>query len=343
MHVAIVNLTAGGLSGGYRKYLQAVVPHLRRDRRVSRVDVYLPEMERPPAIEADAVRHFPSRDDARRWIAESRPDVVFVPTAQALDCGRPVVSMVRNMEPLSVPFEGNPWSERARNVLRASAARRAAVRADRIIAVSRHVRDFLVGRWGIDPAKVGVVYHGVEAGDEERRPAGLDGVERFLFTAGSIRPARGLDDLTEIGGTLVIAGDVDPRMERYARGLRERLRGRDVRWLGRLDAAEMAWCFRRCRAFVMTSRAEACPNTVLEAMAEGCISISTDCAPMPEFFGDAAVYYAARDARNLAARVAALDATDTGALRERAFARARDFTWEATASQTVDQLERALR
>ncbi len=53
----------------------------------------------------------------------------------------------------------------------------------------------------------------------------------------------------------------------------------------------------------MTSRAEACPNTVLEAMAHGAVSISTDQQPMPEFYGESAAYYRATDAAQLASQI----------------------------------------
>ena len=43
----MLNLTSGGLSGGYRKYLQAMVPLLRADRRVDLLD------ERPAGLAQD--------------------------------------------------------------------------------------------------------------------------------------------------------------------------------------------------------------------------------------------------------------------------------------------------
>ena len=43
MKVAIVNLTSGGMSGGYLKYLRTLVPLLRQDPRISRLDVFVPE------------------------------------------------------------------------------------------------------------------------------------------------------------------------------------------------------------------------------------------------------------------------------------------------------------
>jgi glycosyltransferase involved in cell wall biosynthesis len=337
----MVNLTRGGFSGGYRKYLQQMIPRLQRDARVSRLDVY-------------SARIWPAREYRRlqRTLRASRPDVVFVPTGQTIDCGRPVVMMIRNMEPLLVPFDGNTWPEGVRNLVRAGAMRRSARRSDRVIAVSRHVRDFLMTRWDIAGDRIGLVYHGVDSVTEQRRPFAAADVApgSFLFTAGSIRPARGLDDLVEaLAQTplpLLVAGEADAATRRYAVKMRRRAAGLPILWLGRLDPSEMSWCFRHCRAFVMTSRAEACPNTALEAMAYGCLSISTDCPPMPEFFGETAIYYRARNAGDLAARLAALrdmPEAEKEAFRQRARARAGQFTWDATASQTMAQLELALR
>ena len=52
------------------------------------------------------------------------PDVVFFPTARLIECGgAPTVVMVRNMEPLTVPFGGNTWREGFRNIARARVAR----------------------------------------------------------------------------------------------------------------------------------------------------------------------------------------------------------------------------
>jgi glycosyltransferase involved in cell wall biosynthesis len=362
MHIAVANLTRGTMSGGYRKYLQVLVPFLARDPRVSKVEVYTPDSEWRLVLDPEMVKRWPAADyrrgfpQLRRWLVQSPPDVLFVPTAQVIRCGLPVVSMIRNMEPLLTPFGGGLWAEGLRNVIRARIARRAAVQANRVIAVSDHVRRFLASQWSIDPRKIGVVYHGVDAVGRTRRPALARDIApgTFIFTAGSLRPARGLEDLLNAMDTmadapsLLIAGEADPATRGYAARLRGRAESMSARvvWLGALDGDEMAWCFENCQAFVMTSRAEACPNTVLEAMAHGCFSISTDCPPMPEFFLDAAVYYRARDAGDLAARLSSLPAVteeQRRAVRTRALERAGKFSWANTASQTVTELAMAAR
>jgi glycosyltransferase involved in cell wall biosynthesis len=311
--------------------------------------------------ESDARRGFPWLKAELKRIS---PDVVFIPTGRWLDCGQvPTVAMIRNMEPLTVPFGGNTFVEGLKNLARAYVAKRACLRASRIIAVSRYVRDFLTGTWGIDPNKVGTVYHGIEPPpDEEKtlKPPALQQspVGDFLFTAGSIRPARGIEDILhalaaakERGRILAaaIAGGTDPGTGFYLdrmRNLAEKLgvSGR-VLWTGRLSPLEMSWCFHHCKAFVLTSRAEACPNTALEAMSHGCLSISVNHPPMPEFFGDSAIYYKAGNGDELAVRIEqAMNAStlEIEGLRAAARARARCFDWKKTAALTVDQLELAI-
>jgi alpha-1,3-rhamnosyl/mannosyltransferase len=99
-----------------------------------------------------------------------------------------------------------------------------------------------------------------------------------------------------------------------------------------------------CGAFVMTSRAEACPNTALEAMSAGAMIVSVDHEPMPEFFGDAALYYRAGDARALAERISTVLAgrVSPPEIAARARARAAGFTWSTTADRTIHELELAV-
>jgi glycosyltransferase involved in cell wall biosynthesis len=175
-----------------------------------------------------------------------------------------------------------------------------------------------------------------------------------VFTAGSIRPARGLEDLVralpllEPDLQVVIAGAVDRGAEQYAAAVR-RLADRSgrpsqVTWAGQLTEDQMRAAFASAAVFVMTSRAEACPNTVLEAMSAGCPSVSVDLAPMPEFFTDAALYYPAGDAPQLARQVGRVlgDAGQRQRLGALATARAGEFTWESTRDRTIAELQGAI-
>jgi glycosyltransferase involved in cell wall biosynthesis len=296
-------------------------------------------------------------------VLERRPDVVFVPTASWVDFGgTPVVVMVRNMEPLEVPIDGNPPREVLRNLARRAMARRACRKAARVIAVSTHVRTYLTSRWTVAADKIDVIYHGVDALHETPAPLAPPGLDRagfrFVFAAGSIRPARGLADLIEalstltIGGSglsAVIAGPTDAGTSGHRRWL-ERLAARSgvsdrIHWTGSLTEPQMRWCYESCDAFVMTSRAEACPNVALEAMSFGCACVSVDRPPMPEFFGPAAAYYRAGEPAELVRVLTSLLArsTDLADMKAAASARARRFEWRLTAERTVATLRAAIR
>ena len=368
MRIMMVNLTGGGLSGGYRKYLRAVVPRLRAEARVCGLDVFAPPTvaEELRAAGLGPIETWPG-GDARRGFASLtaalrslRPDVVFIPTARALPgLGTPQVVMVRNMEPLERPLAGLGPRAALVNLARAFEARRACRRAERVIAVSRHVADVVTGRWGLRPDRVRIVYHGVSAPDAAAavRPSSLGDLNPgpFLFTAGSLRPARGLGDaiaaLQRLGSSaplLVVAGAADADTVAWARRLESRVErlalARKVRFLGWLDEPALSWCHEHAAAFLMTSRAEACPNTALEAMSHGGLVLSTDHPPMPEILGDGALYYRERDATDLARRIAWLEGATTAerdALRAAVRERARLFDWDTSIRATVDVLAEA--
>ncbi len=348
MRIALLTITRGTVSAGYAKYLDEIVPRLRAASDVEELRVYV-----PAAMASRDATHRAWSDlrSLRAEVLAWRPDVVFIPSSVYLDLPDiPLVTMVHNMEPLEVPFDGNSAGDALRNVARAYVGRRACAKSARVIAVSQHVRDFLVDRWKVDAEKVGVVYHGVDLPESMRRPAAVPDAP-FLFTGGSIRPARGLDDLAGALPLLprdlhvVIAGGADAGSMKYAAQLRARMNDPRVVWLGRVPAEEMAWCFANARLFAMTSRAEACPNTVLESLALGSLNVSTDKAPMPEFYRDAALYYQRRDARDLGRAMneaLALDESAANALRARARARSQDFTWDATLDGALRELRLAI-
>ena len=367
MKIAIVNLTSGGFSGGYLKYLRHIVPLLKGDVRVASLHMFAPQAAVGLLDEFTIpVSSWPGWDSLRGFahlradLAKLQPDVVFIPTARWFNCSVPTVIMVRNMESLAEPLWKNPTGERLRNLLRARAAKQACRHATRVIAVSNYVRDYLDNEWKISPDKLGVVYHGTKLSDDGDAdvPTQLRNLQpqQFIFTAGSIRPARGLEDILEayaqmpegLRKTLVIAGGVDPRMGFYRNRLEELATRygieRYLRWVGKLSERQMTWCYRNCRVFVVTSRAEACPNTVLESLEAGCLCVSSDQPPMPEFFSNAAIYYRRRDPMDLRIgleKALTLSQPDHERFRQVARDRTVDFKWACTADLTLNQLELA--
>ena len=353
----MLNLTAGGLSGGYRKYLTRLIPMLRAEGTITELlSVVPPGHEQLPGIEGEVwswrsgehVRGYPElRKRVRAWNA----GVVFIPTARYINCQAPTLVMVQNMLPMLPPTVRDGLSAWAKLRIDATLARRATASATRVIAVSNYVRDFLVERWNVPANKLGVVYHGVDKAsprDHHSSPTALP-ADPFLFTAGSLFPYRGLEDAIEaLTRTttpikLVIAGEgsvgYHARMVNLARSLGVADR---VVWLGQIPPDLMTVAYQQCAAFLMTSRVEACPNIALEAMASGAWCISTSCEPMPEFFHKHALYYTPNDSAALAAQINAVVGAPLADLtRHRLDAqhRAEAFTWENTLRGVVRELK----
>ena len=365
------------MSGGYRKYLRNVIPRMAKHDDVEAILCAAPatvnvkdwfDINSTVAVEFVNCQPFrflhQSLDpQLRRHLEKFSPDVLFIPMERYFRFNDvPLVNMIRNMEPLICPNGGNSISEILRNWLRAKNAQKAVNKADRIIAVSEFVKNFLINRWGIPSDKIGMVYHGIDLpkGNVGIRPSSIpknwDG--RFLFTAGSIRPARGLEDVlstmeymmsynTEMPG-IVIAGESSANMIVYQRELQDWLKKRNLSskicWVGDLNEEEMAWCYQNCQIFVMTSRVESFGQVALEAMSHGCICISADNPCLPEIFGDGAIYYEPKDGKALAdaiQHVLAWDDNQRKVASERARMRAAKFSWDVCAKKTVEVLAKA--
>jgi glycosyltransferase involved in cell wall biosynthesis len=299
----------------------------------------------------------------KREIKKFAPDAIYIPNAAWINLGEiPTVVMVRNMLALAKPFERNPIHAMIKNLLRRSRSKIACHQATRIIAVSQFVQEYLVNKWNIPTHKVDVIHHGVDLVPPLKsmtKPKVLRGQETqaFFFTAGSLVSYRGLEDIVQAIAMLknkplvykfFIAGTSPKYMSAYEKKIKymaeKNSSASSIVWLGNLSAEEMAWCYCNCQAFIMTSRLEACPNLVLEALSHGCINISTLDPPMPELFGRSAFYYTSKcpeQLKNLILYITGLTASEKKNIKETSLAIAKRFSWDITTEKTLESLRRA--
>jgi glycosyltransferase involved in cell wall biosynthesis len=94
--------------------------------------------------------------------------------------------------------------------------------------------------------------------------------------------------------------------------------------------------YRDAGAFVYPSVFEGFGLPVLEALAAGAPTVTSNVSSLPEVAGDAALLVDPRSATDIAAAVETIlnDPRKAEELRDRGRARARQFTWERTASIT---------
>ena len=372
MKLAIINITGGNISGGYRAYLQEIIPKVAISSKVSTLLVGLPENVDFPTIRKDypSVEWLKMRpapfarsgidSKAKNIIKIFNPDVIYIPTARYWSFKNiPVVNMNQNMEPY-IPFvECNPLSEKIRLFLLKKEGTFAFRKARKVIAISNFVKDKLVNDSRIPESKIAVIHHGhyqITEKTKYAKPLSLPDTRKdnFIFTAGSIRPARGLEDilkalnhlkLKKVNINLVIAGNTVPNMQQYRKHLESYIFKNDLSnnifWLDEINSAEMNWCYKKCKCFVMTSRIEACSIIALESMTHGCVTISSDNPPLPEIYTNTALFYPPRDHKFLAKiimDVQSFSKKRIAQIRNNSMNKANDFNWDKCAATTIDLL-----
>lgn len=369
MRVAVINLTGGGMSGGYRKYLAEMLPRFAAQPGISELlcassisldgDGGHGKDSKVKFIRCSPFRMLAHRPDRRLKEALDRfaPEVLFIPVERYIRYKNlPVVVMLQNMAPLAGMKTGTGIKEWLRTAARRFETRYALRYATAVIVPSEFVKDFLSRVVKIDPAKIYVVPYGNTApAAQPLAPHGLHKNTKFIFTAGSLEMYRGLEDLLfalpdirkkfpEI--KLAVAGGTRGPTRGYAARLRELSKALGVEdavvWLGNIDNRELSWAYSNCEAFVLTSRVESFCLIALESMAHGCNIVSTKSACLPEILGDAATYYEAGDAHSLSHALTDLlsrTQADTERARSVAMARASGFSWEETASKTMKVLK----
>jgi len=364
------------MSGGYKKYLCHMIPKLAVRSEVDSIYClsspllnmrsWFDLIPKVKFMNFNSMRFGIGSIDAllKAKLEMISPDVIFVPTERAFSFNKiPVVNMVQNMEPLMGINQGLSLAERLKNWLRAYYAEIAIKKSARLIVPSKFVKDFLVKTLHLSADKIAVVYYGeeVSANINVIRPCNIpqDWSGRFIFTAGSIRPARGLEDILQAmhyldtmnknNVYLVIAGEACPNLKTYRKDLErwveERGLSNRICWLGDLTSEEMAWCYENCELFIMSSRIESFGMVIVEAMSKGCMCLAADNPCLPEIFEEAALYYPPKDIKALVDRIQFVrhwDVESKNEMKARAKKRAAEFSWDICAEQTTLELKRAI-
>lgn len=232
-------------------------------------------------------------------------------------------------------------------------------RAAGIIAVSQATKQDIVRHYGIDPAKIQVVY---EAAAEHFRPPDPAEVERvrrqyqlpdrFLLHLSTIEPRKNLDRLmdallilrqTHADLGLILAGAkgwlYDDLFERIAaEGLADA-----VRPLGWVPDADLPAIIAAASLAVQPSLYEGFGLPILEHMACGQVVAASQSSSHPEVGGEAAAYFEADDPREMAAVIKRLldNEGEYQQRRQMGLQQARKFSWRRAAAETLavyDQL-----
>jgi len=111
MKIAIINLTGGGMGGGYRKYLKSIIPLMASHHEVTsllcaspkqlRVHEWFPEIKNVKFVNCSPFRPFSRQDkELKLYLDEFSPDVLFLPVDRYFIYKKvPVVTMLQTMLP----------------------------------------------------------------------------------------------------------------------------------------------------------------------------------------------------------------------------------------------------
>jgi glycosyltransferase involved in cell wall biosynthesis len=226
----------------------------------------------------------------------------------------------------------------ARRSFRRVAYDRATKSAQAVVVTSEFVRGRALEQLELDPTRIHVVPHAINhtffrPGDEPREPILLYPARAWphknhtrLFEAFAIlRKHDPSLRLVLTGGGLERLGQLPENVERW----------------GIVPAAELASLYRRAACLVFPSLYEGFGLPPLEAMACACPVAASNVTAIPEVCGDAAVLFDPNDPESIANAVLEADSRSEE-LREKGLARAREFTWEASARRHDDVYEAAL-
>jgi glycosyltransferase involved in cell wall biosynthesis len=227
-------------------------------------------------------------------------------------------------------------------------------RAASLAAISRATRDDLVRRFPRAAAKTRVVELAADPVFAADGPpvAPRYGLDRpYVLALGTLEPRKNLPRLIEafaglpsdlradhelvlVGGSGWATGEIDAAIARH----REL-----VRPLGHVPEADLPGLYREASVFAYPSLFEGFGLPVLEAMTAGSAVVTSNLSSLPEVGGDAVRYVDPYDVDSIRTALEALlrDPSERGRLAAKGRERARRFSWDRTARETLALLEAA--
>jgi glycosyltransferase involved in cell wall biosynthesis len=270
-----------------------------------------------------------------------------------------VVTMFRNMIPFDMTLRARyPHGYmRVRNWLLEREMLRSMLRADLVIFVSQFARRVIEERVPRRIRRAVVIPHGVGpefrvGNDRAPRPPWLPVGDYLLYVSTFdvykaqlevIRGFRLLKNRRQGSEKLVLVGS-ESQNRSYSQKVRSEIRKleleNDVVIGGLVPYVNLPALYQNALINIFAAESENCPNILLEAMASGRPVLSSCLDPMPEFGGDAAIYFDPRVPSDFVNKVVGIidDPSALQIMGRRAAERARQYEWEKAAGATWREL-----
>jgi len=273
--------------------------------------------------------------------------------------GLPTVLTMYDLIPLLFPQQVSPTARLLFRWMTALALRT----ASHIIVISQATRRDLLTFYHPPPQRVTAIPLAADPAFHPQPPAEIERVRRkyglpehYLLYLGINKPHKNLIRLINAFAKsairnpqsairLVIAGAWDPRYPQVKARAAELGLQDSVIFLGPVPDKDLPDLYRGATLFVFPSLYEGFGLPALEAMACGTPVVCSNTSSLPEIVGDAALTFEPTDVDGMAQTMARALA-DGGlreTLRQRGLARARQFTWQRTARETLEVYREVLK
>ena len=289
-------------------------------------------------------------------------DVLFCPgglLSRWLPVSCKTITMFRNMLPFVPNLHARySWSwARLRLWILAKILLGSIQRADHAIFISEHGRQVIEGLTPTPLKGTSVIYHGLGERFKTSDREGMDppvvaaGTEYLAYVSifdyykNQVEVVRAFDLVKRSRPTreklLLVGPDHSPYSALVRREIRDLGLDGDVVVTGSVPYEDLPGLYAHAKLNIFASDCENCPNVMLEAMGSGRPLLASAKPPMPEFGGDAVLYFNPANPEDIAAKILEVidDPQRQRQLGALAAERAENFSWRETTRQTWAVIE----
>lgn len=234
--------------------------------------------------------------------------------------------------------------------------------ADHFITISEASRQEMVKHLGLPINKISVTYLGLDEyfkpimGDELKLGLSLYGLKAgsYILYVGTLEPRKNITAVLQAyallpkriqsGYPLVLAGGKGWLMEKLEGEIKSLNIASTTILTGYVPVEHLPALYSGATVFVYPSLYEGFGLPPLEAMACGTPVITSNVSSLPEVVGDAGIMVDPSDVKRLRDEIERVldDSSLRASLGDRGMARAKQFTWEKCARQTLDVYKRVM-
>jgi len=234
----------------------------------------------------------------------------------------------------------------------------AVLKSKAIIVPSSWVKKKIVDRFPAVEKKIHVIYEGVAQSfiSDGRSAVGNEVLvkynlqpRQYLIYTGSLYPHKNVELILNVVQHLidlkfVVCCSRSIFWDKFQQEVRNRGLEEKIVFAGFVPDDELAVLYKNALAFVFPSKSEGFGLPGLEAMAAGCPVISSTAGALPEIYGDSAAYFDPKSDRELREEIERVrkDKEFREELIKKGMVRAKKFTWEKCARETMEVYESCL-